>query len=183
MIDVSKLEKYENPLSKTFEKTEIQCNYGIFQYLQKLRGNNPYLSKEIDVETSTVNTGEIRNLFDHFRVSDPSGSFIIFDFKDKKVNIIKYYFSVPTSSLGHSDGQPKTWIIEGSNDKYNWVTIDKQENDSKLRDYDASNTYSIENTNDIFYRFIRIKEIADQYDRHFLLLSEVEFYGSILSIK
>ena len=100
---------------------------------------------------------------------------MIFDFQERKINISKYYLSVPSQKRGQSTGQPKTWRIEGSNDEQNWELIDSKENDTSLNAYSKSNTFPCQNINKQFYQFIRLKNINDNY----LLLSEIEFYGSI----
>lgn len=46
------------------KKTEIECEYGIFEYLTKESNGNPYTCKAIDVTTTSVNGGKIYNLFD-----------------------------------------------------------------------------------------------------------------------
>ena len=72
-------------------------------------------------------------------------------------------------------------IIEGSNDSSDWTTINERNNDSSLTNYSASNTFDIKQNNN-FYRYIRIKEIISQDNGHQLLLSEIEFFGSIMNI-
>lgn len=45
------------------KKTEIECEYGIFEYLTKESNGNPYTCKAIYVTTTSVNGGKIYNLF------------------------------------------------------------------------------------------------------------------------
>lgn len=184
LIDVSTVNKKQNP--RQIKSQEIKCDDGIFKYLQKSSNDNVYVSKKIDVKVSGISGGEIKNIFDHskdtvLRVKDNTNSFIIIDFKDKKVNLSKYYFSVPSQGTGTWSYRPKTWIIEGSNDSSDWTTIDERNNDSSLINYNASNTFDIKQNNN-FYRYIRIKEIISQDNGHKILLSEIEFFGSIMNI-
>lgn len=180
-----------NQLSNKIKKINegFKCENGIFEFLRSISNvnGNPYESKLVDVETSRVNCGEIKNLFDKskrtdFRLENVQNNYIIFDFKDKRVNFSKYYFSVPESELGHDAGQPKSWIIEGSNDKQAWDPIDNKSNDTSLHGYGKSCTFTCTNISSNFYRFIRIKEITEKRDRFFFLLSEIEFYGSYKNI-
>lgn len=163
-----------------------ECPDGIIEYMRSISNvnRNPYESKLIDVETTTVENGEIKNLFDKskltdFRIYKQQNGFILLDFKDKRINFSKYYFSVPESQLGHTSGWPKSWEVEGSNDKKTWEMIDKKENDSSLKAYGRSNTFNCENATNQFYRYIRIKEIISHSGNQDFLLSEIEFYGSI----
>ena len=172
--------------STTNDKT-IECREGIIKYLEETSKSNVYKTKMIDVETSYVNNGEIKNIFDHSKDSrlqvynnNSPNPFIILDFKDKRINISKYYFSVPSSEGGWS-GRPKTWNIEGSNDKENWYIIDERANDTSFKEYYKSNSFSIQQETNNFYRFIRIKGIEAHNGSSYLLLSEIEFYGRILN--
>ena len=100
---------------------------------------------------------------------------MIFDFQERKINISKYYLSVPSQKRGSTNGQPNKWRIEGSNDEQKWEEIDSKENETSLNSYSKSNTFQCQNINNQFYQFIRLKNINNIY----LLLSEIEFYGSI----
>lgn len=186
MIDVTKgkenfynKQRHKKPKNKVNQI--INCEKGIIKYLTELTENdNIYISKIIDVEVSEVESGKIKNIFDQskntlLRVKDPKNSFIVIDFKDKKVNLSKYYFSVPDVK-GIIRNHPNSWEIEGSNDKQDWEKIDERSNESSFSYYGASKTFTCQNRNDKFYRFIRIKEIIGQNNGHELLLSEVEFY-------
>lgn len=150
----------------------------------KETGGNVYSSKVIDVKSSRIYDGQIESLFDksrdtHFRLDNQSDGYIIFDFKNIKINFSKYYFSVPSSKNGASDGWPKRWRIEGSNDENTWKLIDFKENDSNLNDYGKSSTFTCQTTNNEYYRYIRIKDFTSQFNNHYFLLSEIEFYGNI----
>lgn len=196
-IDILQVNKNKNnrvrDRNKSQTKSEksimnVNCENGIFKYLQKAPNENIYLLKTIDVEVSGIRSGEIKNLFDHskdtfFRADYYNGNgngYIIFDFKNIQANIEKYYFSMPTSKTGQSGCRPKTWLIEGSNDKQNWTVIDRRNNDTSLHSYEASNTFKTQKNND-FYRFIRIQSIesSNGSSDHRILLSEIEFYGEI----
>ena len=44
---------------------------------------------------------------------------------------------------GKINSRLKTWVIEGSNDKENWKTIDERFNEESVCDVSASNTFKI----------------------------------------
>ena len=184
ILDVSSSIKTKNPRSIQINLNYIECNDGILKYLQKSSNDNVFVSKTIDVEVSGISNGEVKNIFDRskdtvLKIKGTNNSFIVLDFKDKKVNLNKYYFAVPSRSTNYSLNRPKTWLIEGSNNKEKWELIDERENDSSLTDYSASKIFSINQNKNEFYRFIRIKENLKDSNDHRLLLSEIELYGNI----
>lgn len=187
-----KLQKDHELLQEEFKKQEIKLKVyekqnqkqnliNIFESLSK--NGNPYLTKSIDVETTDVNCGKIQNLFDksqstEFRLQNQEKPYILIDFKDKRINFPKYYFSVPIESNRNYSGRPKTWIIEGSNDKNSWQLIDKKVNDESLCQYGRKNTFNCQQINDNYYRFIRIQGIISHTNNNYFMLSELEFYGT-----
>lgn len=182
VLDPTKPTKMANPRQR---RPITLCTNGIIKFLNEKLKENVYLAKEIDVEISKKDCGQIENLFDHsknthFRLANQKDSFIIFDFKEKKIRFSKYYFSVPTDKSTAYTGRPKSWKIEGSNDKDHWDLIDSRQNDSNLTSWGCSNTYVCQFNTNKGYRYIRIKDIVSQNSNQEFLLSEIEFFGSIV---
>lgn len=177
--EVSKLKIETERINKIISCTKI------FRHLSSLyNGQNVIDAQIIGYETTEVSDGSIRDLFDNsqdtsFRLNSKEGGYIIFDFKTKRVSLSKYYFSVPSQKTGRTDGQPKSWRIDGSNDKSSWDQIDVKDNDKSLHGYGFSNTFACSNVTGKYYRYIRIKEVISNYNDHHFLLAELEFYGSI----
>ncbi|KAK8897570.1 hypothetical protein M9Y10_015528 [Tritrichomonas musculus] len=185
LADPSKINEKNNPRSVEDNLNEIKCDDGIIEYLSKLSKSNVYDNKIIDVETSKTYDGEIRSLFDksqetRFRLDNVSDRFILIDFKDNKVNFSKYHFSVPSSKTHWSSGRPTSWNIEGSNDKNSWDLIDMKQNDESLNGWGRNNTFSCQNTSNKFYRYIKLKNLVSHGGNHLLLLSGIEFFGSLI---
>lgn len=185
LLDPSEDNSPENPRSIQKENKPLNCENGIFEYLRNESNGNPCAKCVINIETTDVNCGSKQNLFDksqktEFRLDNKSNGFILIDFKDKQVSFSKYYFSVPVQENGNYTGRPKSWMIEGSNDKNSWDLIDRKENITSLKDWGNSSSFSCSNVSNKFYRFIRINEIINHQDNHYFLLSEIEFYGSIM---
>lgn len=177
--------KKENPRSIEKQIKNIVCENGIFEFLRKSSNGNIYDSKLIDVESTKIYDGEEQSLFDksqetRFRLENISNRYILFDFKDKKINFAKYYLSVP--SVSWSSGWPRSWKIEGSNDKSSWELIDEKNDDESLNGWGKSNTFSCSENNNNFYRFIRFKDLISHIGNNKFLLSEIEFYGSFINI-
>lgn len=179
--DPSKIPTVNNPRQKN---TISICVNGIIRYLNDISKENVYSSKEIDVESSKIDVGKCESLFDfnkdtHFRLANQKGSFIIFDFKNKKIKFSKYYLAVPSQKSTAYTGRPKSWRIECSNDKVKWDLVDIKQNDSSLMSWSSSNTFTCQFNSNQFYRYVRIKDIVSQNGTQEFLLSEIDFYGSI----
>lgn len=176
--EANKMKKETDGIYKIF--TDVK----IFRYLSELSGGQNVIDTQIvGYETTKVYDGSIRDLFDNskdtaFRLSNVEGGYILFDFKTKRVSLSKYYFSVASEKTGRNGGQPKSWRIDGSNDKCSWDPIDVRDNDTSLNGYGFSNTFVCNRVTGKYYRYIRIKEVISHYE-HYFLLAELEFYGSI----
>lgn len=170
------------------ERKEVLCNNcAIFEYLNSSTNENIIDSGVINCETSINEGTPIKNLFDyskdtHFRLQDVEGGYIILDFKTKRVSLTKYYFAVPSRNNGNYVGRPKSWRIEGSNDKNSWDLIDRRVNDTSLNDWGRSNEFLCKMNKNVFYKFIRIIEEISHHNNHNFILAEIEFYGSIQNI-
>lgn len=180
-----KLDEEANKMKKETERIyKIFTDIKIFRYLSELSGGQNVIDTQIvGHETTKVYDGSIRDLFDNskdtaFRLDDVEGGYILFDFKTKRVSLFKYYFSVASEKTTRNSGRPKSWRIDGSNDKCSWDPIDVRDNDTSLNGYGLSNTFVCNRVTGKYYRYIRIKEVISHY-RHYFLLAELEFYGSI----
>ena len=103
------------------QKTPIQCNDGVLQYIRNKTNKNVYLSSIIDAEVSGIDNGEIKNIFDRSKetslvIKNAKDSYIIIDLKEKKINLTKYYLSVPSNNKYYCSDHPKNWEVCGSND-------------------------------------------------------------------
>ena len=83
----------------------------------------------------------------------------------------------------NDDGHPKSWRIEGSNDKTNWDLIDKKENDSYLNGKYNQHRFICQNKNNNYYQYIRYVQDDSWYTnrdyKYKIRLSCFEFFGSI----
>ena len=188
-LDPSQLNNLEN--NPRIKQAEINCNNtGVFEYLRKLSNGNPYETKAFSIESTPHQCGDHSKLFDKskdtfIRLTQNPENFILFDFMDKKISISKYSLSVPSSYSTHSLGQPKCWKIQGSNDKESWDDIDSIKNNYDLNGYGKEKTFDVKNKSKKFYRYIWIYKIVNHSSgshENVLLLSDIEFYGSVREI-
>ena len=122
--------------------------------------------------------------FTNFQSSNKANSWICYDFKESKVRPSCY--SIRSNSLGDKCWfHPQSWCIEGSNDYQNWKILDDRKNETSLNSKSATDTFKIQNilNKNEFYRFLRIRQTdVNTKNNHCLILSSLEFFGSITSI-
>jgi hypothetical protein len=85
---------------------------------------------------------------------------------------------------------PRTWVLEGTNvvasfdiggiNAATWTTIDSRTNDNTLNGLSVYSTFTA-NGSTAFYRYIRLRQTGlDSSNTNYLVLGEVEFYGTLL---
>lgn len=151
---------------------------GILNYLN---------GKSFRVTSSSVYHNEINssplNVLDYydddnsFSSEDEPNSWICFDFVNQKVVLTKYM--IKSSSYGPGLSHLKSWIVEGSNDKNVWETIDEQKNCSSLNGSNCVCSFDTCNSTSAF-RYIRLRQTGLNWrNRHYLKFNAIEFYGEI----
>lgn len=109
--------------------------------------------------------------------NDLPNSWIKFDFKERKINPTHYSIKSHTTYVTKS--HLKEWVIEGSNDDNDWVTLDSRNNDTSLNNYLACNTFQIKSQNQ-FFQYIRLKQTGpNNYNRNLLAITSIEFFGKL----
>ena len=74
----------------------------------------------------------------------------------------------------------KTWAIEGRNEESDWTIIDKRPDNNDLNGRYYRHYYSIPEITKP-YQYIRIRSLGlGHMNRHYLPLSHLEIYGSII---
>ncbi|KAK8847292.1 hypothetical protein M9Y10_019879 [Tritrichomonas musculus] len=86
-------------------------------------------------------------------------------------------------SNNNSDGlsNPKSWIIEVSNDGKKWDEIDRQENSSSLKGSKIECEFKVKQTNKGFYRYIRLHQTGPGWGQNSgrIWFCKMELYGSL----
>ena len=171
-----------NEFNKTIEN-------GVFHFLNSLCGGNAYLKGLIDIKTTPTNCSNPEIVIDpssngpnsdYWYSRDAPDQWIMFDFKDKKVEVKRY--SIQTYDNDSDFGHLKNWVIEGTNDiqEDHWIQIDKQLDNNDLNGPSFKRVYST-SSNQCF-RYIRLRGCGcnhrgdDDYD---IVLSHFEIFGKI----
>lgn len=171
---------------------------GILKYLTRLNQTNIYDNKTIKITTNSMHTDDIhyfvkkpnfyhpKNMIDYdkdneYKSTDVGGAIVCFDFKDKFVNLSKY--QIQTSMKEKSTTHLKNWVIEVSEDGSNWFEIDRRKNDESLNEPRKSNVFDIQNPNNNFYRYLRLRQIGTSHynceNCNIFSISRFDFYGQI----
>lgn len=157
---------------------------GIFSYFRK----ESNIDEEVKVTYSSMRGGDLKTLLDindqsnYFYTCSQSNAWVCFEFT--KHQIIPSCYSLRTNSNGERGPHLKNWVIEGSNDKSKWITIDEQSNNSYLNGRYFVHTFQIsqkQNLNEKGFKFIRIRQTGLNWNSTcFLELCSTEFYGKII---
>ena len=167
---------------------------GIISYLGKGNPKSVVDNQIVDVTSSSILYNSLAHDPKHVAdfYSEGSGSsflsenipnsWLLYDFKDKKVKPSSY--SIKSHHFGgRGSYHPQTWVIEGSNDKNDWKILDSRNEDNSLNSRSVSHNFKIQNKlgkND-YYRYLRIKQtgVTVRNDNYFGF-SSLEYFGSII---
>ena len=171
---------------------EITCQHdnqfdGIINFLRKETNGN--IENAINITSSSVYYScvpynvclfEDEHKGKYFETNNEKNSWICFDFKDRKIIPKNYLIQTGQGKACHN---PRTWILEGSNDQTNWETLDKQDDCPYLNEQYVVHTFDIQKQNTNPFRYIRIMQTGPNWfsgDWHYFVLGSVEFYGSLI---
>ena len=174
--------------------TKFECKHddqfdGIINFLSK--ESNADIKNVLDITCSSI-YGDSQSyspynvcLFDnkdkYFHTKDEPNSWICFDFKDHRIMLSNYI--IKSSLYGKNSHNPKTWILEGSNDKTNWETLDEQKECPYFNGPYLVHTFDIQKQIEKYFKYIRMKQTgANWYNNkyHYFTLGSIEFYGSLI---
>ena len=158
---------------------------GIFKYFQT--HNN--INDELKITASSADCWDINNILKYddissfFQTRGEPNSWICFEFK--KHQIIPFSYIIRTID-DENNYHLKSWVVEVSNDKQEWLTIDEHQNDSSLKGASRIHLFKISKhfDNDSF-KYIRIRQTGPNWynedDRsHYLLIGCIDIYGILI---
>ena len=174
------------------KKPSISCqftNYSDPKGIILILGDQVALSSGGEIRPSqplaSIKKNDDDSYFYNGNPSSEKEGFILFDFGDsKKIDLYSYllrsYGGAPSSYC-----QPKTWRIEGSNDKMKWDQLDRRVNDPTLNakgsniqhNFSCQHNHSKESR----YRYIRYVQ-EDSWSNNYpygIWLTYFELYGNV----
>ncbi|OHS95422.1 hypothetical protein TRFO_10583 [Tritrichomonas foetus] len=168
--------------------TDLSKQYmnGVTSFLANYHHGNNYDTEIIGIEASTHEGGDLYDLVsqaigsDFYRENEKN-SWILFDFKNYRINL--EYYSIRSYKAEKYGHHPRNWVMEASNDKKAWKTIDERANDTSLNGSSLLSSFEIkDNANNNCSRYLRIHLTGKNWnDQFYLDISSIEFYGTLLS--
>lgn len=166
---------------QTFDYQVGQDFNGIIKYLTDKTHGNIHDNGTIDVSSDSILSGyPPKNLLntnksDQYQSNGCSFAWILFDFKNMQVELSNY--SIQSCSWSKNIGHIKSWVIEISDDKETWKTIDEHTNCQDLNGPSIVKTYSIQEKK--FTRYIRFRHTEECWDGGTYGFNAIEFYGRL----
>ncbi|KAK8835519.1 hypothetical protein M9Y10_044361 [Tritrichomonas musculus] len=159
-------DRYSKPKGKMFlfNGNKSESFHGIIHHLTKECGGNVSDKGVVSVLSCPERSSDPgKNAVDFDTESNvitdnTINSFLVYDFKDKKVKPTNY--SIRSRSTSKGDFQLKNWVIEGSNTGQNdWKILDTQNNETCLDDKSVFHTFDIKEklSDNEYFRFLRIR--------------------------
>ena len=197
----SKSTKEKNPTSKTSKKNltlkkfmyyEGQEFKGIINYF--IKKTDGKIENEFDITVSTIYPSNLKmasrqpktltyfnNHSQAFLTDNKPNGWICYDFREKR--IIPSFYTLRTISWWNKsvNNNPKSWVVECSNDKNVWVEMDGHENSDLLSGSDIVRSFPLRNNSGTDYRYIRIRQTDKNHNNTDLFgLDSFEIYGILI---
>jgi hypothetical protein len=151
---------------------------GIFAYLERESGGDLLHSGSVSIIASTEQSTAARadNVVDlapnsYFASHNQRNQWLMINFNRKRVLVTHY-------ELRTYNGQfsLKSWVFQGSNDRFEWTTIDVQSNDD-LKNPGSECRYTCRYTSPFQYFRIRMNE--NHFGNDVMVIANLELYGEV----
>lgn len=155
---------------------------GIIKYLTEKTGGNIHNNGTIQTTASSCQNGcEPKNLLDfnynaYYQAGQFNNDWIMFDFKNRKVNLTNY--SIKSNSTSKNGSNLKSWAIEISEDGKTWTKIDEQKNCEAINGSRLTGTFEVKPNK--FSRYIRLLQTDKNWSGNYFWFYYIEFYGYLL---
>ena len=164
---------------RVFDYSPMQ-QYGIIAHLTGVCGGNVHDRGVVEVIASSG--GDPRNAVDletdwAFCSSNEPNSWICYDFKGARVRPTSY--SIRSGGLGPGSSNPRSWVVEVSNNGFWWDIADQREDNSSLNDVHVMKNFRVTETvrNS---RYIRLRMSGVNHRGiHGFVISALEIFGSL----
>ena len=158
---------------------------GIINFL--LSQSNDQIENEIEFTTSTIYGNDYRPreiAFDNSKFfmtenQNLENCWFCMKFKNHRIIPSNYSIKSDNSHFGNVKS-PKSWVIEGSNDKSTWEILDEQKNDSFLKNYNI-HTFAMNNQSSKEFQYIRMRLTEPNwYGNFYFLVDRFNIYGTLI---
>ena len=163
---------------------------GIIHQLTEEAGGNVHDKGVVNVTASSEYIDGDRNpknvvdfdSYKWFRSQGNPNSWLEYDFKERKVKPTHY--SIKSKPYGKDDHHPMHWVIEGSNDRSEWKTLDTRSGETCLRGRCLVHTFEIQEqlSDNDYFRYLRIRQTGKNANNsNDLGFTSLEYFGTITS--
>ena len=166
------------------EKLEFHINEpfnGVFAFLRKKYGGNPHTKGIVQISASTTAANHPFQVVDydwtsHWVSEDSPGQWIKFDFKGNRLLLTDY--TIKTYNYVTGGCHLRSWVVEGSSNDNDWITIDKRQSFNDLNDKYKVKSYQCKNPG--AFRFIRMLMTGKCHaDSDVMVITNIEFFGTL----
>jgi hypothetical protein len=154
---------------------------GIISHLTPKSGENVHTLGIVSITASSSSRNQCYQVADYewkdyWNSSSASGSWIQFDFKDRRISVSDYTIK----SDGHGGSHLRHWSVEGSTDGQSWVSLDRRDTSDLNGDYIVRSYHCTLSDAKSFFRYIRLIQTGtNSSNYHQLQLCNLEFFGSL----
>ena len=159
---------------------------GIVCYLTKKHGANVHQSGVVNVTASSTSGRDSNPMhlteseqFWTFSSNNAPESWVCYDFR--ALRVIPTSYSIRSSGAGQGGPHPKSWVLEVSEDGYNWTVFDSRQDNNDLNGPYLVQNFTIEGQPKRC-RYVRLKQTGKNHaGTDQLTISAFEIFGSIVS--
>jgi hypothetical protein len=156
---------------------------GLIHHLTDICGGNVHERGVVEISCSSTGYNQCWQVVDYNWTNfwygrNSANSWIQFDFKNREVSINRYALKPHKGSVNW----PVQWTLAGSRDGTAWESIDSRNTQELVQASDTKTFDCSDQSNDPrFYRYIRLTQTGkNSSGDHYLLLTNVEFFGSLI---
>ena len=163
---------------------------GIFYQIQQPEHDrSAHALGEIVITSSPIGNGRAEDLtlskVQDFWTNYPGDSqgkhWILIEFKNNKRAIL-WGYALRSRPCTASYGQPRAWILSGSNDNVNWTQLDKRPPNNDLNGYLVYKGYQLDHESEPF-RYIKLEHIGPNNNNgttNYLSITQIELHGTLV---
>jgi hypothetical protein len=157
---------------------------GIVAYLTRECGGNVHEREVVTISASSGRSGRDapRNTADLtadsvFVSANTANQWLCYDFKNRRV--LPSYYTLRSNFDGQPNwSNPKSWVVEISDDGVEWVMVDVQQNTCCLNDRNVVASFPIRGGKEC--RMVRLRQTdLNHSGTHFLVMSSFEVFGTL----
>jgi hypothetical protein len=169
-----------NPIFSPKSESSLE---GIIAYLTAQRGGNVHDLGIVEIEASSRDsplfekyTADLRSPI-YFQSNNKADQWLMYDFKNLRVKPTHY------SIHAHSNNYYlRSWVLEGSLDKSEWIELDHQENNTTTSSAHPIGTFPISSS--VECRYVRLRQTGkNARGTDHLILFAFEIFGQLHSIR